>query len=58
MNDLLNPAFMDKWYLDGISHLLGDTFIVVNTVSFVPGLFSKNTEGNFEVKVNMFISSY
>jgi hypothetical protein len=38
--------------------LIADTF-AGDTVSFVPGLFSKKYPGNFEVvsvKVNMFIS--
>jgi hypothetical protein len=56
--DLLNPALLNKLVPGWDKPLFADTF-AGDTVSFVPGLFSKKYPGNFEVvsvKVNMFIS--
>jgi hypothetical protein len=40
MNDLLNPALLNK-LVPGWDKPLADTFVAGDTVSFVPGLFSK-----------------
>jgi hypothetical protein len=49
MNDLLNPALLNKLVPGWDKPLIADTFVAGDTVSFVPGLFSKKYPGNFEV---------
>jgi hypothetical protein len=44
MNDLLNPALLNKLVPGWDKPLIADTFIAGDTVSFVPGLFSRNTQ--------------